>query len=82
MSDGVHEAVVQRGRDAAARGDWQDAYDLLMQADADELMTAAELPVLAEVAYAARCRVAPALDHGLVHAVAHPTPTVTDPSRR
>ncbi len=53
MSDGVHEVVVQRGRDAAARGDWQEAFDLLMQADADGLMSAAELPVLAEVAYAA-----------------------------
>ena len=53
MSEGVHEVVVQRGRDAASRGDWQEAFDLLMQADADGLMSAAELPVLAEVAYAA-----------------------------
>ena len=53
MSEGVHEVVVQRGRDAVSRGDWQDAFDLLMQADADGLMSAAELPVLAEVAYAA-----------------------------
>ena len=53
MSEGVHDVVVQRGRDAASRGDWQDAFDLLMQADADGLMSAAELPVLAEVAYAA-----------------------------
>ena len=53
MSDGVDEVVVQRGRDAAARGDWQEAFDLLMQADADGLVGAAELPVLAEVAYAA-----------------------------
>jgi tetratricopeptide (TPR) repeat protein len=53
MSDGVHEVVVQRGREAASRGDWQEAFDLLMQADAEGLMSAAELPVLAEVAYAA-----------------------------
>ena len=53
MSEGVHDVIVQRGRDAASRGDWQDAFDLLMQADADGLMSAAELPVLAEVAYAA-----------------------------
>ena len=53
MSDGVHEVVVQRGREAASRGDWQAAFDLLMQADADGLLSAAELPVLAEVAYAA-----------------------------
>ena len=49
----MHDIVVQRGRDAAFRGDWQAAFDLLMQADADGLMSAAELPVLAEVAYAA-----------------------------
>ena len=53
MNDRVHEVVVQRGRDAASRGDWHEAFDLLMQADADGLMSAAELPVLAEVAYAA-----------------------------
>jgi tetratricopeptide (TPR) repeat protein len=53
MTDGVHEVVVERGREAASRGDWQEAFDLLMQADADGLMSAAELPALAEVAYAA-----------------------------
>ena len=53
MSDGVDEAVLRRGRDAAARGDWQEAFDLLMQADADGLMSPADLPVLGEVAYAA-----------------------------
>jgi hypothetical protein len=53
MSDGVPEVVVQRGRQAASRGDWQEAFDLLMQADAYGLISAAELPVLAEVAYAA-----------------------------
>ena len=53
MSDGAHEVVVQRGRDAASRGDWQEAFDLLMQADVDGLTSPAELPVLAEVAYAA-----------------------------
>lgn len=53
MSDGAPEVVVQRGREAASRGDWQEAFDLLMQADGDGLMSAAELPVLAEVAYAA-----------------------------
>jgi tetratricopeptide (TPR) repeat protein len=53
MSDGVSEAVVQRGRDAAARGDWQAAFDLLTQADADGLASPADLPVLGEAAYAA-----------------------------
>src|SRR5215218_6187376 len=53
MSDGAGEAVVQRARDAATRGDWEEAFDLFMKADADGLAGPAELPVLAEVAYAA-----------------------------
>jgi tetratricopeptide (TPR) repeat protein len=51
MSHGVE--VVERGRDAVARGDWQEAFDLLMQADADGLTGLSDLPVLGEVAYAA-----------------------------
>src|SRR5215216_2597415 len=47
------EAVLQRARDAAARGDWQEAFDLLMKADADGVAGSADLPVLGEVAYAA-----------------------------
>ena len=53
MSEGVDAVVVQRGRDAASRGDWQDAFELLMQADADGLAGPSELRVLGEVAYAA-----------------------------
>ncbi len=53
MSDGVGEVVLQRGRDAAARGDWQEAFDLFTKADADGLVGSADLPVLGEVAYAA-----------------------------
>jgi hypothetical protein len=53
MSDEVREAVVRNGRDAAARGDWQAAFDLLMKADADGLAGPADLPVLGEVAYVA-----------------------------
>jgi tetratricopeptide (TPR) repeat protein len=53
MSDGVAEAVVQRGRDAAARGDHQEAFELLVKADADGLAGPADLPLLGEVAYAA-----------------------------
>jgi tetratricopeptide (TPR) repeat protein len=52
MSDRAGETLVQRGRDAAARGDWSEAYELFMKADADGLRPA-ELPVLGEVAYAA-----------------------------
>src|SRR3954451_13831926 len=53
MTDGAGEAVLRRARDAATRGDWQDAFDLFMKADTDGLAGPAELPVLGEVAYAA-----------------------------
>lgn len=53
MSDGVAGDVVERARDAAARGDWDEAFDLFMKADAGGLVSTADLPVLAEVAYAA-----------------------------
>jgi tetratricopeptide (TPR) repeat protein len=48
-----HEAVVERAHDAASRGDWDEAFDLLLKADAGGLVSTADLPVLAEVAYAA-----------------------------
>src|SRR5215210_3584467 len=41
------------GREAAARGEWEEAFDLLMTADADGLAGPADLALLAEVAYAA-----------------------------
>jgi tetratricopeptide (TPR) repeat protein len=44
---------VPGAREAAARGDWEEAYALLMKADADGLLGPAELPLLGEVAYAA-----------------------------
>ena len=53
MCDEGSEAVVQSGRDAAARGDWQAAFDLLMKADTGGFAGPAELPLLGEVAYAA-----------------------------
>ena len=53
MSDGAGLGLVERASDAATRGEWKQAFDLLMEADADGLLTAAELPVLGEVAYAA-----------------------------
>jgi len=53
MSDGTALGLVQRARDATARGDWQEAFDLLMEADADGLLGPTDLPVLGEVAYAA-----------------------------
>ncbi len=44
---------VQRAREAAARGSWEAAYDLLMEADADGLADPGDLRLLGEVAYAA-----------------------------
>jgi tetratricopeptide (TPR) repeat protein len=45
--------TLHHAREAAARGDWGQAYDLLMKADSDGLMGVADLPLLGEVAYAA-----------------------------
>jgi hypothetical protein len=53
MSDDAGLGVVERARDATARGDWQHAFDLLMGADTDGLLAATDLPVLADIAYAA-----------------------------
>src|SRR3954466_2487385 len=50
---GVSEAVVDRARDAASRGEWHEAFDLLTRADADGLAGPTVMPVLGEVAYAA-----------------------------
>src|SRR5215203_6974427 len=44
---------VELARSAAARGDWQEAYDLLAAADAASRLAPGEMPVLAETAYAA-----------------------------
>jgi hypothetical protein len=53
MSDGTGLGLVERAREAAARGVWEQAFDLLMKADAGGLLAPTELPVLGEVAYAA-----------------------------
>ena len=44
---------LEPAREAAANGDWDEAYTLLMKADSDGLMGPEVLPLLAEVAYAA-----------------------------
>jgi tetratricopeptide (TPR) repeat protein len=44
---------VQRAREAATRGDWDEGYELLVRADSDGLLGLADLPLLGEVAYAA-----------------------------
>ena len=53
MDAGAGRGLVERARSAAARGGWQQAFDLLMEADADGLLTPTDLPILGEVAYAA-----------------------------
>ena len=44
---------VRDGREAAARGEWDEAYDLLMASEADGLAAPGDLALLGEVAYAA-----------------------------
>jgi tetratricopeptide (TPR) repeat protein len=44
---------LERAREAAASGDWDEGYGLLMKADSDGLLGPGDLPLLAEVAYAA-----------------------------
>jgi tetratricopeptide (TPR) repeat protein len=53
MSDDAGRSLVERAYSAAAQGGWQQAFDLLMEADADGLLAPTDLPVLGEVAYAA-----------------------------
>jgi len=45
--------LVERARSAVARGGWQDAFDLLMEADANGVLAPSDLPMLGQVAYAA-----------------------------
>ena len=45
--------TVPRAQEAAARGGWEEAYDLLMEADANGLADPGDLGLLGEVAYAA-----------------------------
>src|SRR4051794_9425128 len=44
---------VGRAREAASRGAWEEAYELLMTADAEGVAGPGDLPLLGEVAYAA-----------------------------
>ncbi|CCH87953.1 Putative response regulator receiver protein [Modestobacter italicus] len=53
MSGAPDLGPVERARSAVAGGDWAEAFDLLTGADAEGVLTAADLPLLAEVAYAA-----------------------------
>lgn len=53
MSEGAGPGLLDRARDAAALGGWQEAFGLLTEADAGGLLGPADLPMLGEVAYAA-----------------------------
>ena len=53
MGGAAAPGLVERALSAVARGDWQEAFDLLGEADADGLLAPTDLPVLGEVAYAA-----------------------------
>ena len=53
MSGAPGPDPVERARSAVADGDWPGAFELLAAADAGGVLTAAELPLLGEVAYAA-----------------------------
>jgi tetratricopeptide (TPR) repeat protein len=45
--------LVERAREAAGRSEWQQAYDLLIEADASTPLNGPDLALLADVAYAA-----------------------------
>src|SRR5260221_8248493 len=47
------EAFLARARDAVSRGEWQQAYDLLVETDAQSPLSAPDLALLADMAYAA-----------------------------
>jgi hypothetical protein len=53
MGDAVGLGLLERARDAAAREDWEQAFDLLMEAEAGGRLAPAELALLGEVAYPA-----------------------------
>jgi hypothetical protein len=49
----MNETALTRGREAASRGDWQQAHDFLVEADASRSLDPGDLSLLADVAYAA-----------------------------
>ncbi|MGH7718521.1 MAG: transcriptional regulator, partial [Gemmatimonadaceae bacterium] len=53
MSEGASTHFVEQARDAAGRGEWQRAHELLIEADARGSLSGPDLALLAEVAYAA-----------------------------
>jgi tetratricopeptide (TPR) repeat protein len=53
MADGRNAAAPEAARQAASRGDWQEAFELFMALDAGGALEPGDVPLLAEVAYAA-----------------------------
>lgn len=53
MQEATDANRIQRARDAAATGDWQDAYGLLIEVDGTTPLSGPDLALLAGVAYAA-----------------------------
>src|SRR3990170_8305253 len=53
MSEGADQGLLERATQAASRGGWQEALELLREVDVEGLLGPADLPMLAEVAYAA-----------------------------
>jgi len=53
MSEATQTTLVGQAREAAERGEWQRAHDLLVEADACTPLRGPDLPLLAEVGYAA-----------------------------
>src|SRR5688500_4408240 len=51
--DSSDVAFLGRARDASSRGEWQKAYDLLVEADAQSPLIGPDLALLADMAYAA-----------------------------
>src|SRR5687768_4425482 len=52
MSEPTQTTLVERARDAAGRGEWQQAHELLIDADACTPLSGPDLPLLADMAYA------------------------------
>ena len=52
MPDAADATPLDRARTASLEGDWRQAFELLMEADASDPLTGPDLPLLASVAYA------------------------------
>jgi tetratricopeptide (TPR) repeat protein len=53
MSEPIQPTFLERAREAAVRGDWRQAHELLIEADGRTPLTGPDLSLLANVAYAA-----------------------------